>query len=300
MSEIITEATGLPEAAGAAAITATTETQAAPPPEPTQEEILTELEAAEKEGRPASFAPKKEDPVEPPPKGHEQKLKEKHSESYRPPEERKAGVAREAALTAKIGEMSRQLEQLQEALKVIPQTPENQMEQIKSELAAQSLEQRLNENIEEFRRAAKQDVEGKYGADPEFRERHDYYNPIIADLDSSGEFGRAVFGSPYRVDILDSLYKWLDQEGNLQKFVSAPKEARLNALNIFVSDLKYKPRIETPPASAPVAAPPAASQPSKPRIEPGKGLGGNGYNFSNQKDCLKYVIAMENKMRGGG
>jgi hypothetical protein len=301
MSEIITEATGIPDSMQDTATE--TQTEAAPlSTEISQEDMLAEIRTAEKENRPTSFVPKRESKEESstPINGHEQKLKEKHAGDYKPPEERKVAVAREATLSSKIEGLQQQLQQLQEALKSAPQTPENQAEQLRSEMALHSLEQRYTENMEEYTQLIKQDLEGKYNADPEFKAQHDHYSPIIADVDGYEEFNSAILGSPYRIEILADLYNWLDTGGNLQRFVSSPKEARMQALNYFVSGVKYKPRINQPTSATPTpTSKPASMQVADrikpPTVAPGNGVGGGSYDPNNQESVLKRIREQERK-----
>jgi uncharacterized protein YaaR (DUF327 family) len=285
----ITESTGLPAEAAIAAET----------PPPSQEDMLAELNAAEKEGRKVNaekFAEK------------EQKLKEKHGEGYKPPEERKpqtppakpvdhAKAARETALFSKISQMARQFAELQKELKNLPETPESQGQRLKAEIAMQNVSERYQESVEQYKQVLREDLQSKYNADENFRKQHDYYEPMINELEGAEEFNTAILNNPRRVEILEKLYEWLDGDpAHLEAFAYATHEQRMNALKGFVATIKYKPRVAPAPPPAQTQTPQAPSFNVKP--SPAGAGGAAGLDLENsQEDCLRHVLEMEKKMK---
>lgn len=300
-----------------AAPEADTSTPPATPAEPTQEQVLADILAAEKEGRKQtnSFVPP------PPTSGHEEELKKKHGDDYKPPEGRKSKVsaetiAREKEQLSKMNAMEKQLIDLQEKLKALT-APESANDKLKTELALQSIGEKYEEYVNSFRGGLQKELQEKYRADENFAKQADHYRELLNDIDGAREFNNAILINPHRIEILEKLYDWLDKDpAATQKFAAATSEQRLTALNMIIAEIKYRPRIEQPPTPPAAAIPPAApAEPAAPtgvviqsnglpaikdNVKPtSTGTGGKaGYDLNNQEDCLKQALELEKRKLG--
>jgi hypothetical protein len=311
---MITDAT---ETAGTGTATETTPATSAPAvQEPSQEAILSELQASEKQGRPASIGGLggKPEPAEPAAQAkteyqHEKDLQKKFGESYIAKQERQAKKASE--YRAKIDALGKQISELEakwkspERWKDGRPAPESQLEYVEDSIEYKNLKRGIeektaeyDEKVAEYREGIKAELIELYSGDATFRAQHDHYSDMVfRDMDGAREFSAAIMGSPDRILLLQSLYGWLDNSANFNAFKLATAEQRMAAVGMQLGNLRFKPRsVATASAPAPAANAPAAQpQVKAPSINPDPaGLGGGGgLELSKQEDALKYLLQRE-------
>jgi hypothetical protein len=320
-----------PDSAADATATTAATTEPAPSPtpapsaapqEPSQEAILSELQKAEKEGRPASIdvLGGKAEPAAPTPQTkddrHETELQKKFGAEYIAKQERSAKKAGE--YRAKIDAMVKRIAEIEAKWedgtkwKDGKPIPESQVEYIQDNIEYKNLKKDIDEKtaeydekVAEYREGVKNELMDLYASNATFKAQHDHYHDMVfKKLDGADKFSGAIMDSPDRMLILQNLYNWLDKNPNgFTGFVSATAEQRMTALGMLINSLRFKPRVvgDTAPATAPAAPSPAASSPAAPpqikapSINPDpNGLGGGGgLDLSKQEDAYKYILQRE-------
>ncbi|MDR0517283.1 MAG: hypothetical protein LBH25_09605 [Fibromonadaceae bacterium] len=263
----------------------------APPQEPSQEAIYADLQAAQKEDRPYSPQKTKDQSAEYQAKLNERLGSKPATVKFAPPNPQMAESQ---------SRQDRMIGKLEEFYKLIENAQENTYERLRLQNQIDMLEGQIAENAENAKNAIKKEIAEALSGDKEFKDRHDYYAPYFSELNDGNEFIDAVLKDDQRVGILSGLYEWFDQPGNLQRFMSAPKEARLLALSNFTASVKYKDRIPSPAAQQAVQdrlplaqqAANAQAQPfgvAPPKFAPGSGAEGGGVDWNSQESVYAYL-----------